>query len=258
MSDSIFDIIIFILIVILVITIIHGILTFKTKKEKEYERKLKESLADEFITDPETGVKLTLEEAESGKWLAHDNEFRTIPDKELNKIPVDEEKQVQIALNYLRGSRFFTKTKLNDEEINKLEDTKILSGYDDWSYSNAYKFENGFIFLPTIEGSRIETHLMMCLKIPNTEGHYLFREKTSSERFFDSIRNDDDIKLKNYECFTVKKSTNIVRVINLINKISSFDGLQIEINHNNLFIKTLKLVSEKDVKKLKKLINTIY
>ncbi|TXE15357.1 hypothetical protein ES692_17015 [Psychroserpens burtonensis] len=37
-----------------------------TSEQKEYDRKLKESLADEYIIDPETGTKLTLEQAESG------------------------------------------------------------------------------------------------------------------------------------------------------------------------------------------------
>lgn len=257
MGDSFFDIILFILIVILITTIIYGVITFKTKKEKEYDRRLQKSLEEEYIIDPETGVKLTLEEAESGKWFAHDNEFRTIPEDELNKIPIDEEKQVQVALNYLRESRFFTKIELNDNEVNKLIDTKILSGYGDWSYSNTYKFENGYVFLPTIDGSRIETHLMIWLKIQNIQGHYLFREKTNSEKFFDLIRNDDEIKLKNYECFTIKKSINILNTIHIINKIKQHKGLEIEINNTNLFLKTLKLISIEDVKMMEKIIKKL-
>ncbi len=51
----------------------------ETAERKEYERKLKESLKDEFIYDPETGAKITLAEAESGHWIAHDNENRPMP-----------------------------------------------------------------------------------------------------------------------------------------------------------------------------------
>ena len=46
-------------------------------------------MEDEYIIDPETGAKLTLEEAESGHWIAHENEFRTIPDSELNNLPTE-------------------------------------------------------------------------------------------------------------------------------------------------------------------------
>ncbi|QYA26684.1 hypothetical protein G3I01_14655 [Gramella sp. MT6] len=54
-----------------------------TKAEREYEKRINESLADEYIIDPETGAKLTLEEAESGHWINHDNEYITIPEKEI-------------------------------------------------------------------------------------------------------------------------------------------------------------------------------
>ncbi|WP_452599128.1 hypothetical protein [Pontimicrobium sp. MEBiC01747] len=230
----------------------------KTPEDKEYERKLKESLNDEFITDPETGVKLTLEEAESGVWLAHDNEFRTIPEEELNKIANDNEREVEVALNYIRESRFFIKTDLTYEEENKLKKTKVLKGYDNWFYSDAYKFENGFIFLPSVEWNKNrfhqEVHLMIWYKIETIEGHYLFREKTSSEKFFDRIRNDDDIKLKNYECFTVEKSRNIIKINTILNKIIHNKGLEIEIDNDNLFIKTLKLVDLEDVKKMERII----
>lgn len=231
----------------------------QNKEYKEYERKLKESLKDEFIIDPETGIKLTLEEAENGKWLAHDNEFRTIPDEEINKITNVNEKQIQIALNYLRESRFFTKTDLTDLEVDKLIDTKILSGYDDWSYDDCYKFENGLIFSPSVEWNRgefyQESHLMIWLKIQNIDGHYAFREKFASEKFFDTIRSDDEIKLKNYECFTIKKSFNIIKINSILSKIIPTKDLEIEIDNNNLFIKTRKLVSIEDIKAMELLIN---
>lgn len=253
--DSFIDIVFGILILALVIVVLYAIFTFKTTKEKEYEKKLKESLKDEFIIDPETGVKLTLEEAESGKWFTHDNEFRTIPRDELNKIPFERERQIETALNYLRGSRFFTKAILNIAEEKILDATKILSGYQDWSYYDVYKFPKGYIFLPTVDDYVTETRLMLWLKINNIRGHYLFREKTSSEKFFDKIRNDDEIKLENYECFTVKKSHNSISIINILKKIINKNGLEIEINNDDLFIKTLKLVSVDDVKKMEAIID---
>jgi len=221
--DSFFDIFIAILVIMIIITAFHGIITYQTPKEKEYNKKLKRSLQDEYIIDTETGVKLTLEEAESGNWLAHDNEFRTIPKEDLNKLPTEAEKNAEIAINYLRSSTYFRKTKLDANQLKILDKTKILSGYDDWSYSHSYKFEKGIIFLPAPELNKgyyyCESHIMIWMKIESIEGHYIFKEKTASERFFDLIRNDDDIKLKDYESMTLRSSNKILVINNILSKI---------------------------------------
>ena len=98
---------------------------------------------------------------------------------------------------------------------------------------------------------------MLLLKIESIDWHYTFREKTGTEKFFDSIRNDDEIKLKDYECFTVSKTLNPIRTINLVNKIVKLKGLEIEIHNENLFIKTLNLASLEDVKTLEVLISKL-
>ncbi len=77
----------------------------KTKTEIEYEKNLKKSLEDEFIIDPETGIKLTLEEAETGIWKTQHKENRIIPRLEIEELAFKEEKQVEIALNYFRIKR---------------------------------------------------------------------------------------------------------------------------------------------------------
>ncbi|MFI0427950.1 hypothetical protein [Mariniflexile sp. HMF6888] len=233
----------------------------KTPTEREYDKKLKESLKDEFIIDPETGVKLTLEQAESGHWIAHDNEFNTIPEDELDKLPSEEAKQAEIALNYLRGSKEYKKTKLTDEQFNILEGTKTLTNYDDWTYSDPFEFEAGIVFLPSVElnlsGYYKESHLMFWIKINDISGHYFFREKSSSEKIFDLIRNDDEIKSDHYECFTLKKSYSIIHIKRILEIFEKEKGLEIEIDNNNLFIKTLKLISLNDIIRVEKLIKRI-
>ena len=72
MTDITVDYIIYILIGILVVILLYYLLTYKTAEEKEYNKKLKESLEDDYIIDPETGTKITLEEAESGIWEVED------------------------------------------------------------------------------------------------------------------------------------------------------------------------------------------
>ena len=250
---------IWILGIIFFILLAYVAFTYKTKGEKEYDKKIKESLADEFIIDPETGVKLTLEEAESGVWLNHDNEYRTISDEELNKFPTEGEKQAEVALNYLRANKDFKKTDLTHSELNKLEHTSILSSYDNWSYSNPFRFNQLILFFPQPGISRSsvyhsdeysESHTMLWVKIESIEGHYLFREKSSSEKFFDLIRNDDDIKLSNYECFTIKPSKSIIKIRRLLDEVISEKDLLIEIDNENLFVKTMRFINLEDVERL--------
>ncbi len=234
-------------------------------EHKEYKRKLKESLADEFIIDPETGTKITLEEAESGHWVAHDNEFRTIPETELEKLLTEDEKQIEIALNYLRESKDYKKTELTDEEFNVFDNSKTLNNYDDWSYSNPFSFENGIVILPAPELHGMtyyqddykESHLMFWKKIKNINGHYYLREKSTAEKVFDKFRNDDDLQLEDYECFTIKKSFDLILINKLLEKFENQKDLEIEINNDNLLVKTLKLTSIEDIKRIERILKNV-
>ncbi len=106
-------------------------------------KNIKESLSDEFIIAPETGTKITLEEAESGHWVAHDNELRTVPETDLENLLTEDEKQAEIALNYLKENKDYKRTELTDEQFDVFDNTNTLNNYDDWSYSNPFSFENG-------------------------------------------------------------------------------------------------------------------
>ncbi|MEW4924023.1 hypothetical protein [Algibacter sp. 2305UL17-15] len=262
---DIFDIIIAVLVFTIFILLIRLAFTYKTKSEREYEEKLKKSLADEYIIDPETGAKLTLEQAESGYWVAHDNEFNTVSEKDIDKLPTEDEKIAHIALNYLKGSRNYMKIELSEIQFNVIKETKILNSYDDWSYSNPFKFEKGIVFLPVPElhGNNhyqidyAESHVMFWVNIKNINGHYLFREKTSSEKFLDLLRNDDEIKLQNYECFTFKKSLSFILIKPIIESFKNEKGLEVELHNDNLFIKNTKLVNLSDIENIEKIIKQV-
>lgn len=255
--------IIYILIAILLITLIYAWCRYETPSEKEYNKKLKESLEDEYIVDPETGTKITLEQAETGNWtvkVEDESEFSVMPYDELKKIPTEETRTAQTAINYLRSSTFFRLYELTDEEFEVFEKTEILNGYDDWHYSHPYKFDNGILILTVGELNNTdykESYIMVCIKISDIKGHYLFKEKTNTERFFDLIRKDDDIVLKDYESLTIKKSHNISYIKTVLKNIVNEKGLEIEIHNDNLFIQTLKLVNVYDLKRLETLLNTI-
>ncbi len=234
-------------------------------EQKEYKRKLKESLSDEFIIDPKTGAKITLEEAESGHWIAHDNEFRTVPESNLEKLLTEDEKQAEIALNYLRENKGYKRNELTDEQFDVFDKTKILNNYDDWSYSNPFSFENGILILPAPELHGMtyyqddykESHLMFWKKIKKINGHYYLREKSSAEKLFDKFRNDDDLQLKDYESFIFKRSYDLIKINKLLENFDNQKGLEIEINDDNLFIKTFKLISVEDIKRIEKILKNV-
>ena len=263
MTDITVDYIIYILIGILVVILLYYLLTYKTAEEKEYNKKLKESLEDDYIIDPETGTKITLEEAESGIWEVEDgigDEFSVMPDDELNKLPQEEARIAQKAVNYLKSSKFFRQYELSNEEFEILENTKILGGYDDWSFSHPFKFDNGFLILPAGKLNNTtysESYILIWVKISNINGHYLFKEKTNVERFFDRFRKDDEIELENYECLTVKPSHNKTHIKSILSRIIKHNGLEIEIHNDNLFIQTLRLVNVDDIKMLEAIIRDL-
>lgn len=259
-----------VLLFIIIVVIFYYAFTFKTKKEKDYDKHLKENLKDEFIIDPETGAKLTLEQAESGHWVAHDNEFLTKPEKELSKLFSEEEKDAEKALNYLKESREYRKTKFSKDLIKLLEKTKLLSKYSDWSYADLFRIEylDGYIFTPTVhlEGSQQtyyndgyqESQLMVWLKFEMDFGHYYFREKSGSEKFFDLIRNDDELKLENYECFTFKKAVDFITLIKLLENFKGQKALEFEFLGQNLFIKNLKYINTNDLFRIEKIIKSFF
>jgi predicted DNA binding protein len=240
-----------------------------SETEKEYQRKLEESLKDEFIIDPETGAKLTLEQAQSGHWIAHDNEFKTVPENEIEKLLTEEEKKFEICKNYLKESNEYKKHKLTDKQLQVLEETKVLSKYDNWSYSDCFNLEytDGLILLPAVEindktpvyfsNNYTEPQVLFWLKFDFDMGHYYLREKLSIEKFLDLIKKDDDLKLKNYESFTIRKSNNIIKVIKILEKFENQERIEIEFMDNNLFVKNERLASLEEIKRMEKIIKNL-
>ncbi|MGY3795706.1 hypothetical protein [Aquimarina sp. 433] len=239
---------------------IYKVFFKKTEEEKEYLRKLKESLADEYIYDPKTGAKFTLEQAESGHWISHNNEHRIISESEIEKLYTDEQKNVERALNYLKQSQQYQKQRPTPNEINYLEHTSILSKYNDWSYSDSFALKNcnGYLFIPTVSYDNFrEPQIMFWLKLRTDFGHYYLREKSHIEKFFDLIRNDDDLRLPNYESFTIKKTVNLSQVVELLKRFEGSKGLEIEFKDNNLFIKNNKLVNISEIEKIENIVKNL-
>jgi len=257
------ELVFYIFLGILIFYIFRPLLRLLIKSDKEgneYDQKLKERLKDEYIIDPETGAKLTLEQAESGHWIAHDNEFRTIPETEIENLYSDEQKNAERAINYLKESRQYRKQRPTPVEVEYLEKTNILNKYDDWSYSDSFRMEycSGFSFVPKVSTNNYtERQIMFWIKLKTDFGHYYLREKSNTEKFFDLIRNDDELKLTGYESFTIKKTDNLILIINLLKNFEKQKGFEIEFFDSNLFIKNTKIINISDIKRIEKIIKNI-
>lgn len=223
----------------------------KTTAEKEEEARLQKSLEDDRIFDPETGVYISLEEAESGVWSTDDREKHYMPEQQLS----EEGDNLKMTINFLNNNEYYTKTgSLPDAEYAIIESSKILSKYEDWFYSNTLKFEKGYVFLPMVEEGFDGSLLMFLVKINSLKGHYYLREKETAEKFFDLLRKDDDLSLKGYESFTFRRSKNIQEINQFLKIFEGEKGLEIEINDTYLLIKTLKLVNIEDIKRIERVI----
>lgn len=262
------EIIFYVFIGLIVVYVISAFLLKKTPEELAEEKRLRESLADETIYDPETGVKLTLEQAESGHWITNDNPTRIKSEEELDNHYFGNEKIAEKFLNSLKARGFQTEM-FNESEIDFLCQTKILSKYDNWSYSNLLSYNEGrdFVFLPAVhyDGNRHqnayhESQLMFWIFDDKLSGHLFAKEKTAFESFTDAIRNDDPIRLENYETFLFEKLS-LSTTIYLTKILQAFDnekGLEIEMLDNNLFIKTTRYVNEADFLRIEKILGHFY
>ncbi|WP_299278084.1 hypothetical protein [uncultured Psychroserpens sp.] len=236
--------------------LLYFLLGFEKKSGDKDQEQMRRSLEEEYIFHPETNAKISLEQAESGEWDVNGNEFWERSEEDIRKFAFEDQKIMERALNYLRSSKWFLKAEpLNDESIETLYQTKILNQTENWIYSDIFYFDSGYVFAPHLKG---ECKLVMWLRIDAINGHYYFREKTKTEAFFDKIRNDDDISLINYECYTFKRSNQITRVKDLMSKLSGINHLEIEIMDNNLFIKTDRLINKEDVITFEKILSILY
>lgn len=245
----------------------YRLFTYETEQDKEYQKKLKESMEDESIIDPETGVKLTLEEAESGHWLPHTNEFREKTKEELENSLTPEEVQVEIALNYFRSQKQYLKTTLETSFVDQLESTKTLLQYDGWTYSDPYKISycNGIVILPAVqidghsfyENNYNESQLMFFIQLNTDFGHYYFRNKSKTEQLIDSLKNDDELQIPNYECFTFRRTDHLLKLQNILSNFNGYDCLNIEFEKSNLYIKTTRLINIEDILQVEGIIKNI-
>ena len=259
------EIVFYLIVVVIIISLSYKFFLSKKVQEKEYKRNLKKSLASEFMYDPETGTKLTLEGAESVNWIANDNLNRIKPKEELEEYYRGKEKEIEELTNFLK-SNGYKFTKLTNSQIEFLEQTKTLSKYDDWSYSCSYSFNEGkdYVFFPRVtyhdnrhENGYSESQIMFWVNDILLDGHIYLREKTNFETFADMIRNDDLVALHHFETFVFKQTSNMIPLVKTLQLLDKEKDLEIEIIEDSLLIKSLKYVNESDYLRMEQLIQNI-
>jgi len=234
-----------------IVLLIIVITTKKTKTKKKTitqgkleEMRSKRNLKDPRLYDPHTDVYITLEEAEAGSWEVNDFKKRTkeelhsyFTETEIINFQVREELQRQ---GFTKAEEPFPdgqEVPLSDKQYEIIEQLAILNKEDSWSYNNSF-FRNKLrlLFLNIYN----ETQLMIWLSTAINSGHYVFQEKTIMEKFFDLLRDDDDIKNENFECYTLEKGSrsSVSEIQKILDAITEMKNVEIEILPYHLFVKT--------------------
>jgi len=234
--------IVFYIVIALVIAHFNYKFFFKmTEAEKEYEKKLKESLADEFLYDPKTGTKFSLEEANENITVLNDQKIKS--EEELNYYEGDERTIEEIS-NYLKQSHYLLKP-IEKKKLSKLNRTVILSQYSDWHYQNAFEFDNdNLIFFPQVNLNANTRYsftgyqIVFWVKVQNINGHYFFKPFEIHEKIINFFMKPSKIKTNNYAVFELKQSHNIYLLNSILNVFKDEKNIEIEIDNDNLFIKT--------------------
>jgi hypothetical protein len=249
--------------VVLLLLSIHVLIKFfqndffkSSEEDRIYFEKQKKRLSNDLLYDPASGTRFSLEEANEKGITVLDNLNRIKTDDELEEFYSGNGLEIEIISNYLKRTNYYS-LKFSNKQIKILENIITFKNYSDWSYSKAFSFEKDsyFIFFPNVqigkeEKSYDDNQTMFWLNIDNQKGNYFLREKAIIEEIFDFFRKDDDLNLKKYECFTFEKSPNILLLNRILKHFEGLKNLEIEIYKGNLFIKTLKLTTFEDFKKL--------
>jgi len=154
------------------------------KQERIEKEKEKKRLADPRIYDPETNTYITLEEAESGVWDVNDPKNK--PTAEEIKITFTESDYVDYTLRKELVKEGFERIEspLSEEQYGHIEMFELLKQHEHWSYDDHFKKNEITVLLLKIYGDIL---ISTWIPVTRISGHYVFTEKTKTDRFFDLI-----------------------------------------------------------------------
>ena len=236
--------------------------------DKHEEALLEDELSDEYIIDPESGTKITLEEAESGNWTPINEPLVPMTETELESLAYEEDVQFQKSINYLLMSGKYTESTLDDRQIETLNETVLLRKYNAWSYSNPFKINQypGF-FIPVIvhlnatskyQTNYEEAQCLFWLKMEKDLGHYFFKEQLLEDKLFKPTSPSEIMVPKIYKCICYQRTENTQYLNSLLEKFDGQDQLEIEVMGDALFIKTRKLINQEDIMRIEQIVKQLY
>ncbi|MCG8574342.1 MAG: hypothetical protein MI810_05605 [Flavobacteriales bacterium] len=184
------------------------------KETKEYNERLKKSLEDDRIYDPETGTFITLEEAQSGLPLDDKSISNLIPEEEIDDVLWGEQ-AIHARINNALIEANAEPIGLDKEQIEILNRSHILNHSKEWSYSKMYQTAaSSFILLINItylrnpDSSHYEKQILGFTKINQSLGHHVAEPATLENKLVNLVE-DDTIIIPNWEVTTYKASDNI-------------------------------------------------
>ena len=116
---------------------------------------------------------------------------------------------------------------MSKEQFKLFEELRLLDQIDEnWGYRNYFESSK-------ITGIILNIHntfeVALSIPIQHNSGHYIFKEKTMTDRVLDTIRPDDDIEVDHYECFTIQESKTTRAIENIMSLINRIKGVEVEV-----------------------------
>lgn len=132
-------------IIFLIITVVVLYYLLKSSRNEERERKeLEKRLEDEFIYNPETGAKMTLEEAQRGHYFDEPKEKRVKSKLEIENNFNDENRELEYFRNDLIENEFAL-IEIYDAILNLIDKTELINEYKKYQIIDAYQSQNSSI-----------------------------------------------------------------------------------------------------------------
>lgn len=232
----------------------------ESKSDKEYFKNLKTSLEDAYIIDPETGAKLSLEQAESGNWNSDEVEYY---DDEKDPFLSDEYRFFKESSSYYIENLKYEFKEVADDAIDLIESLHMFAKYSEYFFFKTFsKVEKntmiGFVAvsLANIEYSR--TNQLFCwIKNLGFSGHYILIEKSKVEEKLLQLNGVNLKTFGSYHCEPIEKSTYESQLFDLFSKFSEIKGLDIEYKEGHLFFKTKNEMTQEDINRFEALLDQL-
>lgn len=206
---------------------------------------MKNRLADPRIYDPETNTYITLEEAESGIWDVNDAS-KKMSETEMKEQFLEVELIAEaICKELIREGFVVAKSPLSEEQFKVFERLQLLDQIDEnWGYRDYFEDSNMAGVILNIHNT---FEFAISIPVHHSSGHYIFKEKTTTDRILDKIRPDDDIEIEHYECFIIQKSKTTRAIENMMDIVNKIEHVEVEVLPHQFFIKTTGSAKLSDV-----------